>query len=47
LAVYEVLLGLRLLRLFISWKSSTWVVDFTMVLFTAQFYPDLKLAFLI
>jgi hypothetical protein len=44
LAVCEVLLEIYVLRLFSSWKSS-WAVDYTEVLFTAELCPASALTF--
>jgi hypothetical protein len=44
-AVCEVLLEICLLRLFISWKSSSWAVDYTEGLVTAPLFPSYVLTF--
>jgi hypothetical protein len=45
LAACEVSLEVYLLRLFTSWKSSSWSVDSTEVLFTAPLRPACALTF--
>jgi hypothetical protein len=39
MVVFEVLLEKRHLRLFISWKSSSWAADSNEVLFTSPLCP--------